>query len=108
MNDHAYDIPSFGSGVAGQQAAIAAVKLGEKLTVIDLREVLNTVAPRDRMSMREAILCLAVSVLRSPRTAPASGATTDWRSRMRTDVARETTKPTPHSLWLKRSQRSED
>ncbi len=108
MNDHAYEITSFGSGFAGQQAAIAAVKLGEKLTVMDLRGVLGAVAPRDRKSLSEAVLYLAVSVLRKQQPPPDSSATTGWRSRVQTDVEQEIAKPTPHSLWLKRSQRSED
>lgn len=107
MNNHAYDITSFGSGFAGQSAAIAAVKLGEKITVIDLREVLGGVAPRDRKSLREAILYLAVSVLRR-QPPPESEATTEWRSSVPRDVQPVSTTPAPHALWLRRSQRSEE
>jgi predicted S18 family serine protease len=107
MNSYGYDITSFGSGFAGQNAAIAAVTLGEKVTVIDMREVLGGVAPRDRRSLREAILYLAVSVLRRPPS-PESDATTEWRSSVQKDAKRESAALAPHVLWLKRSQRPEE
>jgi hypothetical protein len=65
MNSHIYDVTGYGSGAAGQQPAIAAVRLDGKVTIIDMREVLGDVAPRDRKSLREAILYMAASVLRA-------------------------------------------
>jgi hypothetical protein len=66
MNSEIYDLFGLGGSSAARAHALAAVNVNGRVTVIDMREILGEVAPRDRRSLREAILCLAVSVLRTP------------------------------------------